>query len=286
MTAEITGEPVLPVQPAMDDAPDEAPYGYTTDRETGEKRPKKRPGRRPAGLRVPSGPSPALEDLQALGTVAGAPEEDRAPAAPPKGKRGRPPKAEEPLPPFRAGPIAKWVNNQYRRVGRVVRMMDYDIGTAIIACTRKPPAEDGDEDTHTTVGEAWENLAKSNPRVRRVILKAMSGGLVGEMVWAHAPIFLAIFMKESIRSRIPILGLVEAFMGDDRGEPDGEGYEGGYDYTGGMGGLLAGLRPEDMAQMMQMGQQMMGQMAAQVPRPANGVPRQPEAPAQQPVDGE
>ena len=295
MTAEITGGVVPPVQLADDTTPDEAPYGYMTDPDTGEKRPRKRPGRRRAGAKVPQGPSPALEDLQALGAVSEAPDEDRAPGPPPKGKRGRTPRVEEPWPPFRAGPIAKWVNTQYRRAGRVARLMDYDIGTAIIACTKRPPAEDDDEDTHVTVGEAWENLAKTNPRIRRFILRAMSGGLIGELFWAHAPILLAIVMKDGIRSRLPILNLVEALMGDDAPAAAEDGQGEGYDYTGGMGGLLAGLRPEDMAQMMQVGQQMMNEMTNGVPRPANGMPRQPVHPvhpvhpeqaAGHPTDGE
>lgn len=278
MTAEIAGESVLPVQLADDAAPDPAPYGYMTDPGTGEKRPRKRPGRRSAGTKVPAGPAPSLEELQGLGTIAEGPEGDTAPGAPPKGRKVKLSKPAEPLPPFRAGPIAKWVNTQYRRVGRVVRMMDRDIGTAIIACTKRPPAEDDDEDTHVTVGEAWEEVAKNNPRIRRTILNAMAGGSVMQLFWAHAPIFLAIAMKDSIRSRLPLMGFIEAIAGDGD-EPDGEGYDGG------MGGMFAGLRPEDMAQMMAMGEQMMQQMAGQVGRPGNGVPRQP-GPMPHPADGE
>ena len=279
MTAEITGEPVLPVQMQDDSAPDEAPYGYMTDPGTGEKRPRKRPGRRPRGAKVPSGPSPALDQLQALGTIPEGPEEDTAPGAPPKGRRAKLSTAAEPLPPFRAGPIAKWVNTQYRRVGRIVRMMDRDIGTAIIACTKRPPAEDDDEDTHVTVGEAWEEVAKNNPRIRRAILNAMAGGSVMQLFWAHAPIFLAIAMKDSIRSRLPLMGFIEAMAGDDGDDQD-------QDAMGGMGGMFAGLRPEDMAQMMAMGEAMVQQMANGVPRPPNGRVPHAEQGMPHPADGE
>ena len=273
MTAEITEEPVQHVQEPEAPPADEAPYGWMTDPGTGERRPKKRPGRRSKTTAPPTGTSPSLEALQALGTLSEAPD-DTAPGTPPKGRKRKPAPKAESLPPFRAGPIAKWVNLQYRRIGRVVRMMDPDIGSAIIACTKRPPGEDEDEESGLTVGDAWENLAKNNPRVRRFILKCMTGGALGEVFWAHAPIFLALAMKESIRRRLPILGLLEAMVDDG---PSGvEDTEDGYDYTGGMGGLFAGLKPEDMAQMMQMGQMVMGQMAAGVPRPASS-PRDPVA---------
>lgn len=274
MTAEISEEPVVLSEEDTEEPSPEAPFGWMKDPDTGERRPRKRPGRRPKTAKVPAGPSPSIADLQALGSLPEA-AEDTTPGAPPKGRRRTAMKAEaQALPPFRAGPIAKWVNTQYRRVGRVVRMMDYDVGTAIIACTRRPPVEDDDEDTGVTVGDAWENLAKNNPRVRRFILKCMTGGLVGELFWAHAPIFLALIMKDGIRSRLPILGLVEALMSDEPQDQDAEP-EGGDMGMPGLGGLLGGLRPEDMAQMMAMGQTMMSQMANGVPRPANG-PRPPD----------
>ena len=146
MTAEITEEPVQPVQEAEAEAPEEAPYGYMTDPVTGERRPKKRPGRRSKTAKPPTGNSPTLEELQALGTLSEA-SEDTAPGAPPKGKRKASMKAE-PLPPFRAGVIAKGMNGLYRRAGRLVRIWDYDIGSAIIATTR------ADDEDDVTVGDA------------------------------------------------------------------------------------------------------------------------------------
>jgi hypothetical protein len=231
-----------------------------TDPATGERRPKKRPGRRSKTASPPPGPSPALEDLQALGALPDA-AEDAPPGTPAKGKR-KTPKPAEPLPPFRAGVIAKGMNSLYRRAGRVLRIWDYDIGSAVIACTR---AEDEDD---TTVGEAWENLAKTNPRIRAFLLKLMTGGAWTGLFMAHMPIFMAIAMKDGVRERIPFLQLAETLLTD---EPDGEGGEA---VPSGLAQAMGGINPQDMAQMMAMAQGFMGQMANGVPRPPN-TPRDP-----------
>jgi len=267
MTAEITEEPVRPVQEA-DPPSEEAPYGWMTDPVTQERRPKKRPGRRSKTARPPTGTSPSLEELQALGTLSEA-SEDTAPGAPPKGKR-KPAMKAEALPPFRAGVIAKGMNKLYRKAGRVLRIWDYDLGSAVIASATKMADDDEDEDT--TVGEAWEAVAKSNPRIRAFLLKLMVGGAWSALFTAHLPIFMAIAMKESVRKRIPFLQLAETLLTD---EPEGEG-AGGEAVPSGLAQMMGGINPDDMAQMMGMAQMMMGQMAGGVPRPANG-PREPVA---------
>jgi len=260
MTAEITEELVPDVQDA--DAPSEdAPYGWMTDPETGVRRPKKRPGRRSKSAKPPSGKSPALEELQALGSLTeGA--EDTAPGEPAKGRRQQ--KPADPLPPFRAGVIAKGMNKLYRKVGRLTRMLDYDVGTAIIACTR---AEDEDD---VTVGEAWEEVARTNPRIRAFLLKLMAGGALTTLFTAHLPIFLAIAMKDGIRRRIPLLDLAQTLLTDDPEDGDGDGEP----VPSGLAQMMGGINPDDMAQMMAVAQGMMGQMAASVPRAPN-MPREP-----------
>jgi hypothetical protein len=232
---------------------------------TGERRPKKRPGRRSKAAQVPTGATPALEELQALGGLSEA-SEDTAPGAPPKGKR-RAPKTVEQLPPFRAGVIAKGVNKLYRKAGRILRLFDYDIGTAVIASATKQPDDDDDEDT--TVGEAWEAVAKNNPRIRAFLLKLMAGGAWSALLTAHLPIFMAIAMKESVRQRIPFLQLAETLLTD---EPEGEAA--GDAVPSGLAQMMGGINPDDMAQMMAMAQGFMGQMANGIPRPPN-VPREP-----------
>lgn len=261
MTAEITEEPVQPVQDEAGAPSEEAPYGWMTDPDTGLRRPKKRPGRRSKTATPPTGTTPALEELQALGALPEA-SEDAAPGAPPKGKRKS--ARTEALPPFRAGVIAKGINKLYRRAGRIIRLFDNDIGVAVIATTQADP----DDDDPTTVGDAWENLARTNPRIRAFLLKLVTGGAWSAVFEAHLPILLAIVMKDGIRSRLPLMGLMESFLTD---EPDGDD---GEPQPSGLAQMMGGISPDDMAQMIQMGQMMMGQAAANVPR-AQGVPREP-----------
>jgi hypothetical protein len=250
---------------AQDAAPreDEAPFGYTVDRATGEHRPKKSPGR-------PRKP-PSLDELKAGGEQAGetspSPEApaDRAPARPKRGRRHRgasKPAAEEPgMPQHRPGVITKGVNRLYRKIGRIVKAMDADIGIAIIESTVNDAAEGEDDNS---VGAAWDEVARTNPRIRRFLLKAIAGGAVGQLLMAHAPIFLAILMKDGIRRHIPFVKLMEAFLS----EPDEEGVQdvrpGEAPRPGGLADLVAGLRPEDLQQMMAMAQSMMGRGAADV----------------------
>lgn len=276
-----TEEPVA--APEVDGPSDEvhAPYGWMTDPTTGERRPKKRPGRRSKTYAVPGGKTPSVEELQALGALSEG-SEDTAPGALPKGRaRRRAMKAEAPAPPFRAGVIAKGMNGLYRKAGRILRMLDRDIGTAVIATTQ---AEDDDD---TTVGEAWEELARTNPRIRAFLMRLMVGGAWSSLVQAHLPIVLAIAMKDGIRQRIPFMGLAEVLLTD---EPEGPAAGA---VPSGLAGMMGGIGPEDMAQIMDLAQQMMGQAAANVPRaqgvprgPVNGAPWEQDAPRERPTGQE
>ena len=174
--------------------------------------------------------------------------------------------AAAPLPPFRAGVIAKGVNKLYRRAGRIARMMDYDIGTAVIACTVADP----DDDDVTTVGEAWEEVARGNPRIRGFLLRIIQGGQWGTLFTAHLPIFMAIAMKDGIRRRIPLLQLADALLVDEPAD------EGGAPGPSDLSQMMGGINPGDMAQMVAMAQGLMGQMANGVPRAPN-TPREPVA---------
>lgn len=269
MTGEIATQEqaatLAPPAPLSDDPTPEAPYGWMTDPNTGEKRPRKRPGRRSRAVKLPPpGKSPSLDELQAAGTLPEA-ADDTAPGAPPKGKRA--PRQDPPLPPFRAGSISKGVNGLYRRAGRLIRMWDMEVGSAVIASTQKIDEDD------LTVGEAWEQLAKTNPRIRAFLLKMLSGGAWTGLFTAHLPILLAVMMKDGIRRRIPLLDLAGALLTDEADE-GAAGDEAGEPVPSGLAHMLGGIQPDDMAQMMAMAQGMMGQMAANVPRASN-VPREP-----------
>lgn len=149
------------------------------------------------------------------------------------------------------GSIAKGVNQLYRKAGKLVRVMDADIGAALVDITR--PLDDDD----VTVGDAWEALARSNPRVRGFLLRLLAGGAWSGLVAAHLPVLMAVMMKDSVRRRVPLARLAMAFTDDSDGEP-----------APSEGTAAAGLRPEDMAQMMAMAQAAAEQMAGR----GNGVP--------------
>lgn len=239
---------------------DAAPFGMTRDRETGEMRPKKTPGRPRS--------SPSIEELKAAKDQAAAdgapasPRADRAPGKPGRGSRSKikpHPLSDDggrlDVPQHRPGIITKGVNRLYRRAGKIVKAMDRDIGIAVIASTENT-AEDGEPDD--SVGAAWDELARTNPRIRVFLLRMIAGGAWGQLMLAHAPIAMAIVMKDGIRKHIPFMKLIEALAADDdEGAVDGVPVP-----PGGLGGLLAGMRPEDMQQMANMAQRMMGQTAA------------------------
>lgn len=216
---------------------DEAPYGWTTDPATGQPRPKLRPGR-------PRKP-PTAEELAAAPPIGRDPDR---PPEPPKGRLPRSPKEpdDRPDPAMpRAGTIADGVNRLYRRAGKILRALDYDIGQAVIECTR---AEDEDD---ITVGEAWERLCKANPRIRRFILSCIAGGAYGDLVVAHLPIGMAIVMKPWFQRN---------FMGrlvESMAEPDEDSAEG-------EGGLPGGMTAADADEMRATAESQMRKMASKM----------------------
>jgi hypothetical protein len=230
-------------------APDDtAPLGYTIDRATGERRPKLKTGRpkladaEPDPPRVEGDP-PSLDELRAA-RQARRPAEDRAPQVP-KGVR-RAGKAPVDAPAFRAGPIAKGMNKLYLKGGKVVRVFDPEVGAAMIEATKKESEDD------VTVGEAWEELARVNPRIRKFLLKLISGGAWGQLFMAHLPILLAVIMKPAVIKHVPFPQLIESLA-----EPEG-------DTAPGEGALPGGMTAADAEQMATMARQQMQRMGLQL----------------------
>jgi hypothetical protein len=245
---------------AADPGAGEAPYGWLTDPETGVRRPKKTRGRPRR--------SPSLDDLKAARAEASeaAPGEGPAP-----GQEDRPPSAirrrrtrsaaaepgtPPPAPPYQPGVITKGVNRLYRRAGKIVRAMDRPVGIAITEATRNTDEDGGDD----SVGAAWEEVARTNPRIRGFLLRCIAGGAWGQLLMVHAPILLAILLKDGIRARIPGVKLIEAFLDDGEDQADGE--------PGGLSGLMGDLRAEDLQQMAGLAQKLMGGMAGDAGRAA------------------
>lgn len=218
----------------QDFAEGEAPFGWMRDRKTGELRARKRPGR-PV---VPPGP----DELAAAEPAAREP--DRPPVQPDRRDQPHPPPpAEIPMP--KGGIIAAGVDKLYRRAGKLLRALDHDIGQAIIECTRTELLEEGE----VTVGQAWEQIAKTNPRIRAFLVKAIAGGAWGDLVMAHAPLGIAIVMKPAIQRLIPFGRIIESMAEPDEDTPDGEG------------GLPGGMTAADYEQLKDMAGEQAARMA-------------------------
>lgn len=197
----------------------EIPEGYTRDPRTKEIRPKKAQGRPRTGTASVKPDTPIQRGS------------DERPDSKLKGK------IMEPVPKWSKGVIAAGMTKLYRRAGRIVKTMDADIGTAIIEC-----AED--------CGQAWDELARTNPEVRRVLMKLIGGGAWGSVIMAHLPIVLAVLMKERIAKHIPFMKLIRAAA-----EPEADGT------PNGLSDLLGNMSEEDMQQMANLAQGMFGNMA-------------------------
>lgn len=245
------------------DATDEAPYGYHSDG-----RPRRSNGGRPRRsksieeLRESANATgdAGADDSSSQSAPADRPPDDRKRA---KGHLRSVQKDEKPLPPFREGQIARGINRLYRKAGKIIRVMDPEIGVAIIDATRK------EDDDDITVGEAWEELARTNPRIRRFLLNIIAGGAWGQLFMAHAPILLAVIMKDSIRKHIPFMGVIESLAEPDEDTPAGEG------------GLPGGMTSDDVAQAAAMAREQMAKMGVPISddmaRMAEGMFRQQQA---------
>jgi hypothetical protein len=198
------------------------PEGYTRDPHTKEIRPKKRGGRPRTGTPPPATGTPVDR------------EPDQAPDSKARGK------TQPRIPRYQKGVIAAGMTKLYRRAGKIIKEMDRDIGTAVIEC-----AED--------CGEAWDELARTNPRVRRFLLKLITGGAWTAVFMAHAPILLAVIMKERIRKHIPFMKLIEAGLEEDE---TGQAAD--------LSAMLGNMTSEDMRAMVNLGMRMMDQAATKV----------------------
>jgi hypothetical protein len=178
------------------------------------------------------------------------PPADRAPDEGKRTYRKRAVKvSRETAPPYKAGLITTAVNRIYRQAGKIVRAMDSDIGTAIIESARNT-AEPGEPDD--SVGAAWDELARTNPRVRAFLMRAITGTALMQLVIAHAPIGMAIVMKPAIMKHIPFQQLITSMAEPDEGTPAGEG------------GLPGGMTAADVGQMQQLAADQMRRMGMQV----------------------
>lgn len=244
----------------------EPKYGWTTDPVTGERRPKKTAGR-------PRKPPP-IEDLKAA-KAAEDPAEgargaqgvagDRAPSP---GKRKKTtPAGDAAVPQHRPGIITKGMNKRYRQLGKMVRGIDRDIGQALITMAENT-SDEPDEDT--SVGACWDDVARTNPRVRKFCLAVVQGGAMGALVMAHSPLFLAIALKFVSKDPGFFGKMIVSMAEPDEDTPEGEG------------GLPFGMTAADVAQMMEMAGAAVEQQQAAMTNgtPPSGLPPQRKPPQQ------
>lgn len=198
--------------PAAEPPPStDAPFGWMRDKDTPSGwRAKKAPGR-------PRKP-PAPDELAAAAPVGHAADE---PPAPPRRSlfgavRSPAAAAEVPMP--RGGLIATGVDRLYRRAGKILRILDDDLGLAVIECTRPDP----DDPDMPTVGQAWETLARANPRVRAWLLNLIKGGTWQDLLMAHAPIGIALMTKTWVQQIIPLGRAADILLEPDEDTEDGD----------------------------------------------------------------
>jgi hypothetical protein len=148
-----------------------------------------------------------IVDLASAGGPVSNDEKDK----PPKRGVGRPkgslsgarttgPKKQTPLPPWKDGVIASWATNLYTTAGRMVAAFDPNYGTVLQGIAE--PA-----------GQAWENLAKNSPQMRRVFHHLMTTTKLSELIMAHIPLFILVLHKHG-----PVKNQFEKFADKFAGE--------------------------------------------------------------------
>lgn len=102
--------------------------------------------------------------------------------------------------PMPRGGIAAPMAALYVKTGKLVKTWDVGCGNILIVS-----AED--------CGKAWEELAKRNPQVRRVILALLNTSAMGDLMIAHAPIFAAVAIHH-----VPVVRTMMEKMAGDAAE--------------------------------------------------------------------
>jgi hypothetical protein len=127
-----------------------------------------------------------LIDLANKGTFTPNDGPDKQPKRGPGRPRGslntKAPKKQTPLPPWKDGVISSWAENLYTTAGRMVMAFDANYGTVL-------------QGIATPAGQAWENLAKDSPQLRRIIHSLMTTTKLSELVMAHVPLIILVLHK-------------------------------------------------------------------------------------------
>src|SRR3982751_3098548 len=125
-----------------------------------------------AGEPAPEPPPPPGKPRKRL--LPGAGSRDSAPREPRRGP-GRPPREHKPLPPIPRNGFAPDVERFYVMLGMGFMPFDVELSAKIVEIAE--PA-----------GEAWDELARKNEVVRRVLVSMLETGAWGKVFAAHAPL--------------------------------------------------------------------------------------------------
>jgi hypothetical protein len=129
---------------------------------------------------APSGDKPKRRLLPGAGSRDSGPRESR---------RQTGPRERKPLPPIPRNGFAPEVTKMYVTMAMV--MMPFDVEFASKLTEIAEPA-----------GEAWDELARKNEVVRRVLVSLLETGAWGKLTMAHAPLFALAWARmtgESVR---------------------------------------------------------------------------------------
>jgi len=217
----------MTVDTTLELAPDpDAPYGYKKDGTPAKRR----------GPRIP-------EDFQDVPAASTSPDdgEDVPPASHriPPAKPAKPEKEKPKVPAYRKGMFVAPLTKFYERVGRIIKTFDKPTGSAVI-------------DVAEDCAIAWDDLARTKPEVRALLLKLITPGAYAALVYAHLPILVAILMHDNIRKRLPFEKLLPALAKDE---------------DTGVEGLLGNISQDDLAAMAQMMQNMPFNFNGSAPQP-------------------
>lgn len=158
----------------------------------------------PDGARADAPPRTAREARRTAPTESGgAPAQGSAGAARPRSARASQPRsdarrtedspprrvtADDALPEYRPGILVKPLTDLYVAVGTMMLPVSSAVGTAFVQ-------------NAGTCAESLDELARTNPRVRAVLMGLLTTGAWGKVIAAHMPILLAIGVTYSPQVR-------------------------------------------------------------------------------------
>ena len=97
----------------------------------------------------------------------------------------RPTNAKTTSTPYKAGAIAAGMEDIYGSGAMLWSMFDSTCGTALLQCA-------------PSAAQAWEELAKNDPKIRVMLMRIFTGSSWGKVFQAHLPLLIAVFMHHGM----------------------------------------------------------------------------------------